>query len=63
LEDVRVKDGEETSVSINGRNTSAKRYEIDRLNGQKRYEIWMDERGTPVKFVTLQSQWQREPSP
>ena len=51
VENVRVKDGEETSLSINGRNTSAKRYEIDRLDGQKRYEIWVDERGTPVKFI------------
>jgi hypothetical protein len=52
MENLQVKDGEDTSVSINGRNTSAKRYEIDRLDGQKRYEIWMDTRGTPVKFIT-----------
>jgi hypothetical protein len=52
VENVRVKDGEASSVSINGRNTMAKRYEIDRLDGQKRYDIWMDERGTPVKFIT-----------
>ena len=52
VENVQVKDGEQTSLTINGRNTMTKRYEIDRLNGQKRYEIWMDERGTPVKFVT-----------
>jgi hypothetical protein len=52
VENVQVKDGEETSISINGRNTSAKRYEIDRLDGQKRYDIWLDERGTPVKFIT-----------
>jgi hypothetical protein len=52
MEKVQVKDAEDTMVSINGRNTSAKRYEVDRLDGQKRYEIWMDQRGTPVKFIT-----------
>jgi hypothetical protein len=51
VENVRVKDGEEASLSINGRSTMAKRYEIDRLDGQKRYEIWMDARGTPVRFM------------
>jgi Family of unknown function (DUF6134) len=52
MENVQVKDGVETSVSINGRDTRTKRYEIDRLDGQKRYEIWMDEGGTPVRFIT-----------
>ena len=52
VENVQVKDGVETSVSINGRDTRTKRYEIDRLDGQKRYEIWMDEGGTPVRFIT-----------
>jgi len=27
-------------------------YEIDRLDGQKRYEVWLDGSGTPVMFTT-----------
>jgi hypothetical protein len=52
VEKVQVKGGEETSVPIAGRAVRAKRYEIDRLDGQKRYEVWLDERGTPVMFTS-----------
>jgi hypothetical protein len=53
MENVQVKNGEESSVAINGRQVRAKRYEINRLDGQKRYEIWLDDRGTPVMFSTF----------
>ena len=52
MEDVDVKDGGETMVAINGKQTRAKRFEIDLLDGKKRYEVWLDDRGTPVKFTT-----------
>jgi len=52
VENVQIKGGEETSVAIDGRQTRAKRYEIDRLDGTKRYEVWIDGRGTPVMFTT-----------
>lgn len=52
MEDVEVKGGEDAMVNVNGKQTHAKRYEIDRVNGQKRYEVWLDDRGTPVKFTT-----------
>jgi hypothetical protein len=52
MEDVKVKAGEEGMVAINGKQTRAKRYEIDRLDGQKRYEVWMNDSGTPVQFIT-----------
>ena len=52
IENVQVKGGEETSLAINGRATRAKHYEIHRLDGTKRYEIWIDDRGTPVQFTT-----------
>jgi hypothetical protein len=52
MEDVEVKAGEETMVDINGKQTRTKRYEIDKVDGQKRYEVWLDDRGTPVMFVT-----------
>jgi len=51
MESVQVKGGEETSVALNGRSTKAKHYEIDRLDGAKRYEVWLDDRGTPVMFT------------
>jgi hypothetical protein len=51
IENVRVKGGEETSVALNGKSTRAKKYEIDRLDGSKRYEVWLDDRGTPVQFT------------
>jgi hypothetical protein len=51
MENVQVKGGEDTSIAIAGRDTRAKRYEIVRLDGQKRYEVWMDARGTPVQFI------------
>ena len=53
MEDVQVKAGEESMVAINGKQMRTKRYEIDKLDGQKRYEVWLDDSGTPVKFVTF----------
>ena len=52
IENVQVKTTEETSLAINGRATRAKHYEINRLDGTKRYEVWLDDRGTPVQFIT-----------
>jgi len=52
IENVQVKGGEETSLAINGHATRTKHYEISRLDGTKRYEVWLDERGTPVQFTT-----------
>jgi hypothetical protein len=34
----------------------AKQYEIDRVDGQKRYEVWLDERGTLAKFNLVNPQ-------
>src|SRR5947199_272901 len=48
MENVKVKGGEESSVDVNGKSLHAKRYEIDRLDGAKRYEVWLDDNGTPV---------------
>jgi hypothetical protein len=52
IENVQVKGGEETSLAINGRPTRTKHYEINRVDGTKRYEVWLDEQGTPVQFIT-----------
>ena len=52
IENVQVKTTEETSLAINGRATRTKHYEINRLDGTKRYEVWLDDQGTPVQFIT-----------
>src|SRR5258708_4859107 len=52
IENVQVKTTEETSLAINGRVTRTKHYEINRLDGTKRYEVWLDDQGTPVQFIT-----------
>jgi hypothetical protein len=52
IENVQVKTTEETSLAINGRTSPTKHYEINRLDGTKRYEVWLDDRGTPVQFIT-----------
>ncbi len=50
VDKVVVNRAEMTSVAINGRMVRARRYEIDRPSGEKRYEVWLDEQGTPVMF-------------
>ncbi len=52
IENVQVKTAQETSLNINGRATRTKHYEINRLDGTKRYEVWLDDQGTPVQFIT-----------
>jgi len=50
VDKVVVNPAETTSVAINGKMVRAQRYEIDRPSGEKRYEVWLDEHGTPVMF-------------
>jgi hypothetical protein len=50
LEDVKVRSAEMTELAINGEKTRARRYEIARVTGEKRYEVWINEGGTPVMF-------------
>jgi hypothetical protein len=50
LEDVTVRPAEMTEMAINGSKVRARRYEIARLSGEKRYEVWIDDEGTTVMF-------------
>jgi Family of unknown function (DUF6134) len=50
LEHVEVSEGLPETLTLDGRGVATRRYEITRDDGEKRYEIWMDDRGTPVKF-------------
>lgn len=42
--------GEETSITIDGASSQARRYQIETADGGERYEVWMDDTGTPVMF-------------
>ena len=50
LEDVTIHPAEMTELEINGSMVRARRYEIARLSGEKRYEVWLDDEGTTVMF-------------
>jgi hypothetical protein len=50
VEDVTIRPAEMTELAINGSMVRARRYEIARPSGEKRYEVWMDDEGTPVMF-------------
>ena len=53
IENVHIKTGEPATITLGAHQIRAKRYEIDRLDGQKRYEVFLDDRGTPVMFSTF----------
>jgi hypothetical protein len=48
IERVRVSGGGETTVAIGGAAILVHEYAID---GAKRYKVWIDQNGTPLKFV------------
>ena len=47
--------GEQTSVTIAGASVQARRYQINLADGREQYEVWMDERRTPVMFNIVDS--------
>ena len=51
LEDVQIRPAEFAELSINGAKVRARRHEIARLTGEKRYEVWLDDDGRPVMFA------------
>ncbi|HKO08255.1 MAG TPA: DUF6134 family protein [Alphaproteobacteria bacterium] len=48
--------GEETSITIDGAATRVRRYQIDTVDGRERYEVWMDDKATPVMFSIQDSE-------
>lgn len=50
LESVRIVPSEEGPIPVEGKTVRAKRYEVDRTDGTKRYEVWVDGSGTTVMF-------------
>jgi hypothetical protein len=51
LDEVRVTGGDAMTLSLAGHPVRAKKYEVFLLDGRKKYEIDLDEHGTPVQFV------------
>jgi Family of unknown function (DUF6134) len=51
LDEVRVSGGDAMTLSLAGHQVLAKKYEVYLLDGRKKYEIDLDEHGTPVQFV------------
>lgn len=47
---VHTTGGEPTSVTIGGASIQARRYQINCADGREQYEVWMDDRRTPVMF-------------
>jgi uncharacterized protein DUF6134 len=53
MENVQIKAAETATLSLGKGRVRARRYEIDRLDGQKRYEVFLDDRGTVVMFSSF----------
>ena len=52
VEKVRVSGGEAAPITINGRSVGTRHYRIQRSEG-KRYEVWLDGEGVPVRFADI----------
>jgi hypothetical protein len=53
VEKVSVSGGEPAPVIINGHSFDTRHYQIQRLGGPKRYEVWFDGEGIPVRFADI----------
>jgi hypothetical protein len=47
---VHTSGGEQTSITISGTPVRVRRYQINSADGREQYEVWMDDRRTPVMF-------------
>ena len=47
---VHTSGGEQTSITIGGASVRVRRYQINSADGRERYEVWMDDRRTPIMF-------------
>jgi hypothetical protein len=47
---VHTSGGEQTSMTIGGASLRVRRYQINSADGREQYEVWMDDRRTPVIF-------------
>ena len=52
---VHTSGGEQTSMTIAGASVPVRRYQINSVDGREQYEVWMDDRRTPVMFNIVDS--------
>ena len=52
MEKVSVSGGEPAPIMINGHSLETRHYRIQRPEG-KRYEVWLDGDGVPVRFADI----------
>ena len=53
VEKVSVSGGESAPLTINGRSIDTRHYQIQRQGGPKRFEVWLDGEGIPVRFADV----------
>jgi hypothetical protein len=53
VEKVSVSDGESAPITINGHSIDTRHYRIQRQGGPKRFEVWLDGEGIPVRFADV----------
>jgi endonuclease YncB( thermonuclease family) len=53
VEKVDVSGGETVPVMVNGHSVETHHYRIQRPDGQKRYELWFDGEGVPIRFADI----------
>jgi hypothetical protein len=53
VEKVSVSGGEAAPITIYGHSVETRHYRIQRPDGAKRYEVWLDGEGVPVRFADI----------
>jgi hypothetical protein len=53
VEKVSVSGGESAPITINGHSISTRHYQIQRQGGPKRFEVWLDGDGIPIRFADV----------
>jgi hypothetical protein len=47
---VHTTGGEQSTMTIGGASVNVRRYQINSADGSEQYEVWMDDRRTPIRF-------------
>jgi hypothetical protein len=50
---IHTSGGEQTSIAIGGASVRVRRYQINSADGREQYEVWMDDRRTPIMFKII----------
>ena len=55
IQKAQISAGQDTTVKVNGMDVAAKLYDIALVGTKKRYQVWFDSSGIPVKFTMIDS--------